>query len=335
MKKIESKKLSIPLIYLIENDAELSSMPYGIPFIRGKSKDYEEYVRLIEFEVLLKSAIASGLPFNWRRILIDNGYDVSNFIETVASSSKGVLIEVSSDYDIDISSIEYTEYGVGEYLMDISYQVDIEVIKSLHILPTWLTDIEEAVKVNILNTITYNPNLYNKKLDLVSGGVELSTPEKNLIIIDISSSIPKSISKAILLLSKTMSYQFYADVLITGSKSTLYDYSMIDSIDVKEIYTENGTDNDQVYFKKLVSEPRKYNSVIIFGDNHSPSQDWSNAYNKRTSKIPIIEGIKLNKWTMNKIYSFHTTDNTTMAGYGDWFDCKDVVHMENWVKYLD
>jgi len=202
------------------------------------------------------------------------------------------------------------------------------------VIPTWFGDIEEAVKENILNSITYNPNLYNKKLDLCAGAVDLTTPEKNLIIIDISGSIPRSISEAVLLLSKTMSTQFFADLIITGSKSTLYDYSEVDALDVKKVYEENGMDNDQVYFRDIVKQYRKYNTVIIFGDNHSPCMSWRNTYNLKTKDILPKDGQEICKFEVKTIYSFHTTSNKRLAGYGDWFSPSKVVHQENWVSYL-
>jgi hypothetical protein len=177
--------------------------------------------------------------------------------------------------------------------------------------------------------------LYNKKLDLCAGGVELNTPEKNLIIIDISGSIPIAISKAILLLSKTMATQFYADLLITGSKSTLYDYTEIDSIDVATIYNENGMDNDRVYFQKIVSQYRKYNTVICFGDEDSPTTCWCNAYNKRLKAMTVEEGKAINKFEVKRILSFHTKSHKTIAKYASWFICDDIKFEENWVTYLD
>lgn len=337
MKILESKKMSIPLVYLVENTKDINEIPIGIPFIRGSKIDYDNYVRLLEYEVLLKSAKASGLSFNWEKILRDNGY--GDHFYTATASSYFFLDEDSKDSldneDFDLDTI--STKTISEYIRDISYQVDIDKLKELKIIPQWLNDIEKAIKENILNTIVYNPNLYNKKLDMVSGGVDLTSPEKNLIIIDISGSIPVSISESILLLAKTMAYQFYADLLITGSKSTLYDYSEIDSLDVKTIYSENGKDNDQVYFKKLLSEYKKYNTAIIFGDNHSPSMSWSNEYNRKTKAISIENGKKLNKWDIKRIYSFHTTCSNTLAGYGDWFDVpeENITKMTNWVTYLN
>lgn len=326
MQLLQSKKVTLPIIYLIENNIQLMRLPLGIPFIRGKKKDYDRIVRILEFEVLLKSAKATGLPFNWKKILKENGYN-DDFCKTVANSTKILGQELD----------EYNTIHLGEFVEDISYVVDIEYIKNLKLLPTWFSDIEEAVKINILNTITYNPNLYNKKLDLVSGGIDLTSPEKNLIIIDISGSIPKSISKAMLLLSKTMSTNFYADLLITGSKSTIYDYNEVDNLDIETIYKENGMDNDQVWFKRLLRTYRKYNTVIVFGDNHSPSMQWKNEFNKKgeVKNISVEEGKELCKWDVKNIYSFHTTSNSSLAGYADWFNTTDITYMKDWVTYLN
>ena len=161
-----------------------------------------------------------------------------------------------------------------------------------------------------------------------------SIKKEVILVIDISGSIPESISKAILLLSKTMSSLFYSDLLITGSKSTLYDYSAVESLDVKTVYRENGKDNDQTYFKNLVSEYRKYNTVIVFGDNHSPSMSWHNTYNKG-GYIERKDGKKINKWEVKKIISFHTTSSTTLAGYADWFETENIEYKENWVRTLN
>lgn len=332
MKLLQSKKMAFPIIYLIENSKELETIPLGVPFIRGNAKDYDAFVRLIEFEILLKSARATGLPFKWETILRDNGY--KDFFKATASSA---FVVSSKKGDTGVKGYDVTEpKEVSDFLVDISYQVDIEYLKNLKIIPTWFGDIENAVKENILNSITYNPNLYNKKLDLCAGSVDLTTPERNLIIIDISGSIPKSISYAVLLLSKTMSTQFFADVLITGSKSTLYDYTEVDALDVEKVYSDNGMDNDQVYFKSIVEQYRKYNTVIIFGDNHSPSQSWCNDYNRGTSFINReYAKDRINKFEVKTIFSFHTTSNTQLAGYGDWFTPSKIVHQKDWVKYLD
>jgi len=47
MKLIQSKRFSLPIIYLVENERELMELPIGIPFIRGSNKNYEGYVKLL------------------------------------------------------------------------------------------------------------------------------------------------------------------------------------------------------------------------------------------------------------------------------------------------
>ena len=191
-----------------------------------------------------------------------------------------------------------------------------------------MASIENAVNENISNAMVFNPMLYTKKLGLPLGDFEYGKLTKNLIIIDISGSIPRNVSKTTLILAKTFAEQFYADLLITGTKSTLYDYSEIDSLDIDEIYNENGMNNDQKWFRALVEQPRKFKSVICFGDNHVPGDTWTSDVNTITTE----QGIEICKWEIEEIISFHTTSNKIIAGYAQWFDTKKVTYIENWVK---
>jgi hypothetical protein len=168
------------------------------------------------------------------------------------------------------------------------------------------------------------------------GSLDLVSPDKNLIIIDISGSIPKAVSTTCLALSKSLAETFYADLLITGSKSTLYAYENLYELDVTTIYDENEMDNDQVWFKKLLtSDIKNYKTAIVFGDNHHPGFKWSNTYNVGTIPISDEDGKKMCKWKVDKIISFHTTSHNQIAGYARWFDTKDVEYIKDWVKYLN
>jgi hypothetical protein len=330
MRLIQSSKFSLPTIYFVENEDDLLKLPLGIPFVRGNESDYNKYVKLFEWEILLKSAISTGLPFKWSLLLKKNGYRDS--LTAVAGSSPSVYFldeewERSLDEEWKISNKGIQNVPITEYVADISYQVDMEVLKALKILPAMYLDIEKAVNENILNTITYNPSLYNKKLGLVTGATEYSPPEKNLIIIDVSSSIPVSISKAILLMSKTMSASFYADIIVTGDISTFYDYTEIDQLDVEGVYTFNGRGNEGKIFNRILeSTYRKYNTAIVFGDYDNPSS---------YGQIPIVKGKENCNWQIENVISFHTKRDDILAGYAEFFTPKNITYMKNWVKYLD
>ena len=329
MKLLQSKRVSLPIIYLIENDKDLSKIPLGIPFIKGSLLDYDEYIQLLEFEVLLRSALASGLPFDWKYILEENGY--KNLYTTKAFSEQCVYINDESTVTIDKTLNPVAKsVSIEDFIADISYQVDLECLKNLKIIPVWFSEkIEDAIKSNILSSITWNPGFYNKKLNDVSGAISLTTQNKNLIIIDISTSIPKSIAKACLLLSKTMSTQFFADLLITGARSGLFDYSQVDSLDINQVYKDYGQNNECKDFRAILSEYKVYDNVIVFGDNHSPLDNWGSE-----KKISIKQAKDICKFKVNKIFSFHTTDKNKLAGYAEMFDCSNIEHIENWVKHL-
>ena len=330
MELLQSKKFSLPIVYLIEDDKELMTIPMGVPFIKGNKKDYKEYVKLLEFEILLKSALATGLPFDWHYILESNGY--RNLYKSTAYSEKCIYSNDTSVITVDgtINGV-IPSSNVSEFIADISYQVDIDCLKSLKVIPTWFSSkIEDAIKSNILSSITWNPSLYNKKLDNTSGSITLSTPDRNLIVIDISASIPKSIAKATLLLSKTMVTQFFADLIITGARSGLFDYTEVDGLDVDQVYQDYGQNNEAKDFRAILSQHRNYDNVIVFGDYHTPLDYWQSE-----PKISKKQGYDICNFKVNKIYSFHTTSNSSLAGYADMFECSNVEHVSNWVKDLN
>lgn len=332
MELLQSKKFNLPLVYLIEDDKELSTIPLGIPYIKGSKSYYKDYVRLLEFEILLKSALATKLPFNWEKILIENGY--KNLYKTKAYSESCIYITDESSISID-DTIECVSPSstVGEFIADISYQVDIDCLKELKVIPTWFSSkIEEAIKSNILNSITWNPSLYNKKLNNTSGNITLSTPDRNLIIIDISASIPKSIAKACLLLSKTMVTQFFADLIITGARSGLFDYTEVDALDIDQVYEDYGQNNECKDFRAILSQHRSYDNVIVFGDNHTPLDTWNY---REDVKISFKQAYAICNFKVNKIYSFHTTNFSKLAGYAEMFDCTNIEYVPNWVRDLD
>lgn len=335
IKLIQSKRIQLPIVYLIENDEDLKELPFGIPFMRGAMSNYRKFVQVLEWDVLWKAAQESGLPFNWHKILKKHKFKTwtdakayTPFIKKESSLSKEEIEAIKAEGTPDGS----VKTSTDELLNDASYKVNIELLQDLNLIPSWYSDVEKAISENVTNSIVYNPTLYTKKLDMPLGDFEYGKIEKNVIIIDISGSIPSSVSSTTLVLAKTLSEKFYADLVITGSKTTLYEYNIIDTLDIDSIYTENGTDNDQAWFKKVVSEPRNYKSAIVFGDNHHPGQRWRNTFNKKTKYISDEQGKEICKWKVKEILSFHTHSVDYIAGYARWFDTKKVRKIEGWVK---
>lgn len=334
MKLLQSKRLKLPSVYFVTDREKIKEIPPGVPFIFGEPKTEPFLIRILEYEVLYQKAIQSGYPFNFKKILTDNGFiDIQNFDYTFGDAP---IIEFSSenwDDEVDVDK-DYSLSGNSDqfkaYVRDSSAMVDVSVLKKLKVFPVWLDKIEDAVHTNIHNFAVFNNNMYNKKLEGMYGGLELTSPNKNLIIIDISGSIPKAVSTTCLTLSKNLAETFYADLLITGSKSILYPYEEIHTLDIQTIY-EMGMNNDQKYFKELLSrEEKHYKTAIVFGDNDHPGYDWCN----EDSSITDEDGKKLCKWKIYKLISFHTKNAEDLAGYSRWFEPKETEKIKDWVKYL-
>jgi hypothetical protein len=341
MELLKSEKFKLPTVFFITDRTRIKELPIGVPFIYGNKKDKQWIVRLLEYEILFQKAVRTGLPFNFKKILEDNGYsDLERFwwnhtfyMDYV--SEEDYMMCDGDDYDVD-KCTPNVSHTLSRFIKDSTVYVDITKLKELNVFPVWLDTIEQAVSTNIHNFAIYNPHMYNKKLEGTYGGYDLTSPNRNLIVIDISGSIPKGASSSQLALAKFMGETYYADILITGSKSTLYPYEELYKLNIDTIYNENGMDNDQVYFKKLVSsEKRNYKTAIVFGDNHSPCDNWNNEYNKNTRTISREKGKKLCKWSIDKLISFHTTSSSEIAGYADWFEPKEVEKISGWIKYLN
>lgn len=342
MKLLESTKFTLPSVYFITDRSLIKDIPPGVPFIFGDKEIEESLVRILEYEVLYQKAIASGYPFNFKKILKDNGYiDIQEFWFShpvyMEYTSEG--IDEDGEPLSDLKTLESDKSKFKEYIKDSAVYVDIEKLKSLNVFPVWLDVIEKAIHTNIHNFAVFNNNMYNKKLEGMYGSIDLVSPSKNLIVIDISGSIPKGVSSTCLALAKNLTESFYADLMITGSKTTLYTYETLHELNIDRIYDENGMDNDQVWFKKLVtSEEKHYKTAIVFGDNHSPCYAWGNSYNQGSRTISREDGKKMCKWKVEKVISFHTNNGSRgefLAGYADWFTPDEVEHIKDWVKYLN
>lgn len=338
MKLLQSKKFKLPTLYLIWERSAIKELPIGIPFIYADEEQEESLIRFLEYELLFNAAIATGYPFNFRDILVENGYtDLEYFWYNKTTKlhyvTKNLISEFEKseeelDADLDIKKPVLFK----QFLKDCTVYVDVKTLKELNVFPTWLNDIEKAIETNIYNFSVFNNNMYNKKLEGMYGALELSSPKKNLIIIDISGSIPKAASTTCLLLSKTLAETFYADIMITGTKTTLYDYNDIHKLNITSIYEENGMNNDQVYFKNLLTGSEKvYETAIVFGDNDSPCNYWT----KGDAYISIADAQKICKWKVNKLISLHTTSNTDTAAYGTWFSPVETQHIKDWCKFLN
>lgn len=336
MELLKSKKFKLPKLFFVEDRDEIKDIPIGIPFVYGNPRDKNRIIRMLEYEIIWKAAVKSGFPFNFKKLLYEAGFrkvKFHSFCDNIYVDHKD-----TGDYDVDdIISHDNQIYEGGnnelleDYVEDCSALVDVDKLKQLNVFPVWLEDIEQAVETNVHNFAVYNPYMYNKKLEGVYGSIDMSSPKRNLFIFDWSHSIPVAISTTFITLGKHLAETFYADVILTASKSVFIPYEEVHSFNFEYFYQRYGRSQECRDFRNIVlKDTRHYNTVIVTGDNHSPCDAWG----RDTKPIGRNDAKKMCKWTVDKMISMHTTNNSIRAGYGDFFDPKEIQHISDWVKYI-
>ena len=305
LQKIQSQKIEIPPIYLVETEEDFNELPKGIPYIIGKKEELKFITLYLEWQILLKSCLRTKFAIKWDECLSKLGYKKT--LKQYTLNSGGNYF--SSDNTINTNSID-----VDEFIQD-QYVVDFEALSKLKLLPHWMENLKSSIETNLIDEICFDPNAFNTKLGIPNGMPYVSHQQKNLIIFDASASMPNGVVKTLTHLVKLMSKKFYSDVIITSSRSYFYPYEEIQNLDIDKIVSSIPRGNEGEMFTEIMKELRTYNNVISFGDNDSPRDFKSN-------------------YKVNKIYSLHTEGTSVLTGYAKCLDCKNVQFDREWIKTI-
>ena len=242
IQKIISKKVELPPIYLIENEEDFKQLPLGLPYIIANIEEINFIRIFLEFQILYKSCLKTNLSINWLDCLKKLGYKK---LRNYDLQSGGIYTE---------SGIESNDIITIDDFVEDQYLVNFDKLTELKILPSWLEDLKTSIETNIIDEINFNPSIYNKQLGLNIGGPHIKHNKKNLLILDVSSSMPNGVVKTITNLAKLMSKKFYADIIITGGRSYIIDYENVQNSDIISIEAKAGTNNEGIKYKKILKQ---------------------------------------------------------------------------------
>jgi len=295
IQKITSKKVELPTIFLIENEEDFNALPRGLPYIIGSQKELNFIRIFLEFQVLWRSCLKTGLSVNWLNCLNKLGY---KNLRNYQLQSGGTFI---GSNNIDYKPIELDSFVEDQYL------VNFDKLTELKVLPTWLDDLRASIETNIIDEVTFNPASFNKQLGMNIGGASLKHNKKNLLVLDVSGSMPDGVVKTITNLAKLMSKKFYADVIITGGQSYFYHYEDVQNINIVDEAAKAGRNNEGEMYRKILKETRNYGTVISFGDDDNPG------YYTKSEDVC--------NFTCETLFSLHTKGNSTsnVTGYAKAF----------------
>jgi hypothetical protein len=311
LQKIKSTKLELPPIYLVENEDDFKELPVGIPYIIGTKEDLPFITVYLEFQILFRSCCSTGIPIDWTSCLRRLGYH--NELRAFTLNSGGGYW--ASDAEGQGRVITVDDFIEEQYI------VDFDALTSLKILPHWLEDLKNSVEANVIDEVRFNPTAFNKQLGMHIGNAEVSTQVRNLIILDVSGSIPKAVTKTTTALAKLMSKKFFADVMVTSGRTELFPYEKVPFTDFVKVAESFGGNNEGEMYKAIVEQYKEYNTCICFGDDDAPGDYGGNSIRP--------------KFKINTLYSLHTNTKTeNIAGYAKLFNPTNVIRVRDWVKTL-
>jgi hypothetical protein len=227
----------------------------------------------------------------------------------------------ASSYGPELVTIE-------ELASDRATYVDLDMLTELAMVPAFLTDIREAITINVTNSYKWQDG-FNKKTGLCTGSIVEQPKPRSLIILDISASIPDGVSAGMLTLIKTITDIVCSDLIVTGSTSFFYTKNEAMQLDIREVRRIVGRSNESDMFRQiLVTHDMDYDNVITFGDTDNPGG------------IKLQQRLNIRRW-----YSFFTMERDTYGhryvsgcGYGRWVqeNCPHVqiIHNTDWAKFF-
>ena len=340
MYKLEIGSINIPEIYVSETKEEDKlAVENGLPFIswRGQKEKLIKIIMLPYLEKLFpKIKWLSVLKLKERDVLTQPiinvpGGKCSEPADRSGQNNFNVIADVATDdrsfYGCSSNEAE-NGMTVGDIIWNNASRVNIEELQALKLMPVFLDDVISSIKIN-LQGIDWREG-YNKKTGSCLGVYDLYSQPDNLIILDISGSIPRGISDTMLVLLATFKEQLKADVIVTGAQSYYWSYD--DELPSPDwIRSHIACGNEERMFteimKRMISN-RKFGHVISFGDNDYP--EYHSGGHKHLYDDLNIE--------VGDVWHFHTWKENASTGYAKWADrcCKGTIHHNTkWCKCIE
>ena len=366
LQRVKAEGLELPRLYVAETMADVAiAKEHGIPYVRWRHGMDALLKQLLRpaIEKLFPGikwdkVLGKRTPFKSKVIIVPGGdnkcqveiadYDAQAMLEKqyehdevvddisyegrsyqhsrdvpIASSSRDCVGSSFADSSNDFIA---DELPIEDYVGDLSASVNIEVLQKLHMLPAFLGDITDCVKLNLSQSMRWTEG-YTKKLGYPLGKFNAKYPLPNLVIIAVSYSIPDGIAATMLTLADTLRSQCNAELIITSRRSGYYPIGaeLPKPQTLRDYY---GRSNESAEFMAILKKHiagREFGHVISFGDNDNPGMLWQHSVNMAGTKV-------------HEVHHYHTS-YYSQTGYARWVDecCANVVeHIDtSWCSIMD
>ena len=256
-------------------------------------------------------------------------------IDGACQTSEGEYRYTVDQYDEDRLSVG----NWSELVLDSSTVVDVKEIQALGLLPKFMGEVAEACTA--WSGDSYEDG-YNKKLGLCCGSYTAGSNKPNLIIVDVSGSIPRGIAETLISLLDTMRCSADADLIVTGGRSMWIPSSEeLPKISEIKMYVGFQGGNESRDFWNILKEHvigRQWGNVIAFGDSDAPSWPvkYNEHYGERDGKIDLAQ---LAATEIDNLLCYWTWEPMQLVptGYTQWaWNLAENKGLKwNWVRCLN
>lgn len=309
--------------------------------VLGRRKKFSSDVIMVPGAELEQETVFDRLDFDASSMLkaqheydnVVNDLDHGEYLPDDMEYSRTVdIAEDIRDCPNDNSDLGYhnfmpTKLRIEDYIGDISSNVNIDVLQQLGMLPKFVGDIADCIRFNLSENMRWKEG-YTKKLGVPLGNFTSKKVLPNLLIIDISHSIPDGIAATMLTLADTLRSQCNAELIITSARSGYYPIGC-DLPKPQTLRDYYGRSNEAYEFKGILEKyiaGREYGHIISFGDNDNPGF-WCKDITGNLKNVKVHE-----------IHHYHTMFCNTRTGYARWASlcCPNAVEHFNteWCKVM-
>ena len=230
----------------------------------------------------------------------------------------------------------FQQVNISDYWGQMESIVDIVKLQQMQLLPVFLDKIVEAT-LSKADDLRWHEG-YNKKRGLCVGNYDDLIQADNLLIIDVSASIPRGVSSTMLALADTLREQMKADLIITGGCSKFWKYGE-ELPSPQKLRDMIPLGNETYQFMHILEDQvfgHTYDNVVAFGDYDQPGQ-------LNQHYLSAAAGTRI-----GKLYSFRVVDPkwswydedrlAQPVGYSRWVDevCANYDYESDteWIKDL-
>lgn len=309
--------LGWPQVYRVGANEE--PPPVGISYVIAEKVDFALVFRLM-VPLLMKQH-----PYlDWSEVYRDlagTPYVEPRIYQTVPHASH-------TGHTYSGADLGRCDVTIEQLAADTATYVDLGLLEKMAMVPVFMTDIREAITMNITNSFMWQDG-YDKKRGICSGSLVEQPRDRSLIILDISGSIPDGISAGMLTLVKTMTDIVNADLILTGGSSYFFTRDEARVMDIREQRRLINRNNESTMFRKILrTHDMNYKNVITFGDSDNPGS------------IELAQELSIERW-----YSFfvmthdrYGVDHEHGVGYGRWVKENvprvEVIHHTDWARFF-